>query len=40
MKRLLTSILALPLFLLGSCASTAGGSTSELVYVAEASGGA
>ena len=39
MKRL-SSLLALPFFLLASCATLAGGSTSELVYVAEASGGA
>ena len=39
MKRLL-SLLALPFFFFASCASTIGGSTSELVYVAEATGGA
>jgi len=40
MKRLSTAFLALHFFLLGSCVSTIGGSTSELVSVAEASGGA
>ena len=40
MKRLLTAFLALPFFCLGSCVSLIGGSTSELVTVAEASGGA